>query len=511
MTTDDAGIGAARARERSLLQDERVYLQILDSIADLVLVKGSHSRILWANRAFREYYGMSNEQLRELVDAPFNAPDHTLQYIADDHRVFTSGQTLDIAQEPVTRHDGAVHQFNTMKSALRDASGEVCMTVGVSRDITENLRTRDDLIRAREQLERDRLAGFAAQLPGFLFQYRMYADGRDSVPFISARVTEYYGVSLEAVSGSATALFQNVDDPVLLRQVLRGAVTDHASVLNVHRVTTPDGRSRWMELLGQPVKETDGSVVFNGYVHDVTARHEVQLEREQLINELKDRNAEMEQFTYTISHDLKSPLVTIRGFLGAIEDDIRSGKSERALSDLARVRAAAEKMSKMLAELLELSRVGRAGHLPVQVRLQDVIDEVRETLAVSLAGTKAEIDVRGGELMVSADRTRLTQVFQNVIENAIKYRGAQASPRIEVDCRRVDGFVTCRVRDNGVGIAPAHHQRIFGLFEKLDPRSEGSGVGLALVKSIVELHRGKVWVESNGPGHGSTFVISLPA
>jgi PAS domain S-box-containing protein len=499
-----------REREVALLQQEGVYLQILDAIADMVLVKGARSRILWANRAFRDYYGMSNEQLRLLVDAPFNPPDNTLQYVADDERVFSTGQTLDIAQEVVTRHDGLAQQFNTVKSALRDEDGVVRMTVGVSRNITQSLRDRDELLRYREQLERDRLAAFASQLPGFLFQYRLRADGSEHVPFSSARVTEYYGASPEALAISAAPLFERVENPGQLQQALRGAASHQSSVHNVHRVQGPDGRHRWMELIGQPVREADGAVLFNGYVHDVTTRHEVQAEREQLISELKDRNTEMEQFTYTVSHDLKSPLVTIRGFLGAIEEDLREGKSERALSDLARVRVAAEKMSRMLAELLDLSRVGRHGHRPVEVRLLDLIEEVRELLAGRIADSGVVIEVSGGEVCVSADRTRLSQVFQNLIENAVKYMGDQSAPRVEIDCREAGEQVLCRVRDNGIGIAAAHHQRVFGIFEKLDPRSEGTGVGLALVKSIIDLHRGKVWVESAGPGLGSTFVFSMP-
>jgi|GEM_PF-6703191 len=114
----------------------RQYQQILDGIVDMVLVKGPKSRIIWANKAFRDYYNMTNEQLQELIDAPFNEPDYTQQYVKDDEYVFTTGETLDIPQEPVTRFDGEVRLFHTVKSALRDAEGKVVMTVGVSRDIT---------------------------------------------------------------------------------------------------------------------------------------------------------------------------------------------------------------------------------------------------------------------------------------------------------------------------------------------------------------------------------------
>lgn len=125
-----------KAAERKLRQSEQKYHQILDAITDMVLVKGPQSRIVWANKAFRDYYGMTNEQLQDLIDAPFNQPDYTLQYIRDDAYVFETGNTLEI-EEPVTRYDGTVRIFNTIKSLIRNEAGEKILTVGVSRDISD--------------------------------------------------------------------------------------------------------------------------------------------------------------------------------------------------------------------------------------------------------------------------------------------------------------------------------------------------------------------------------------
>ncbi len=123
--------------ETRLRETERMYRQMLDAISDLVLCKGPGSKIVWANKAFTDYYGMTNEQLHETIDAPFAEPDNTLQYVKDDAAVFETGEQLDIPREPVTRYDGEVRQFNTIKSPILDGSGNVVMTVGVSRDITE--------------------------------------------------------------------------------------------------------------------------------------------------------------------------------------------------------------------------------------------------------------------------------------------------------------------------------------------------------------------------------------
>jgi PAS domain S-box-containing protein len=135
----------------SNLHSEESFLQILNAIGDMVLVKGPESKLLWANEAFCKYYGMSNEQLRGIIDAPFSAPDNTLQYVIDDAKVFNSGKILDIPEENVTRHDGVSRQFHTVKTPIFDESKKVIMTVGISRDITERKEAEERLKIERER------------------------------------------------------------------------------------------------------------------------------------------------------------------------------------------------------------------------------------------------------------------------------------------------------------------------------------------------------------------------
>ena len=131
--------------ERRLKESESTYSQILDATQDLVLVKGEHSKILYANKAFQDFYGMNMEQLRGIIDAPFNAPEYTQQYMIDDAAVYRTGKNVDIPEEPVTRHDGQVFIFNTIKSPIFSTAGAVAMTVGVSRDITERKQAKEAL------------------------------------------------------------------------------------------------------------------------------------------------------------------------------------------------------------------------------------------------------------------------------------------------------------------------------------------------------------------------------
>ena len=233
---------------------------------------------------------------------------------------------------------------------------------------------------------------------------------------------------------------------------------------------------------------------------------------QQTIGEMERRNAELERFTYTVSHDLRSPLVTVLGFLGLLEQDIAAGRKESALADVARIRAAASTMERMLRELLELSRVGRVTSAPEEVPLAELAEEARQSLAGRLSAAGVELEVAGDLPVLYGERARLLEVVQNLVDNAAKFLGGRKDPRIAIGARHgANGQPVCFVKDNGIGIDPRHHQRVFGLFERLDPRVEGTGIGLALVKRIVEVHGGEVWVESDGDGQGSVFCFTLPS
>ena len=235
-------------------------------------------------------------------------------------------------------------------------------------------------------------------------------------------------------------------------------------------------------------------------------------ERRKLIAELERKNAELERFTYTVSHDLKSPLFTIRGFLGYLEQDALSGDQARLKSDIQRITDATEKMQRLLNELLELSRVGRLKNEFTCFPLGELVHEAAELVRGQLMARGVSLSIQGELPVVCGDRPRLTEVLQNLFDNAAKFMGDQKHPCIEVGSAAKDverDVPIFYVRDNGIGIAPEHHERVFGLFNKLDPKTDGTGIGLALVKRIIEVHGGKIWIQSE-VGKGSTFYFTLP-
>jgi signal transduction histidine kinase len=210
-----------------------------------------------------------------------------------------------------------------------------------------------------------------------------------------------------------------------------------------------------------------------------------------------------------VSHDLKAPLVTISGFMGFLEQDARKGDTEKLNKDISRINEAISKMERLLTELLELSRIGRMMNPPMDIPFAEVVNEALELVDGRLQAGRVQVEVEADLPSVYGDRARLVEVVQNLVDNAAKYMERQSDPKITIGVTKAEGKSVFFVQDNGIGIEPEQHNRVFGLFNKLDTNSEGTGIGLALVKRVIEVHGGKIWVESRGIGTGSTFYFTL--
>ena len=230
------------------------------------------------------------------------------------------------------------------------------------------------------------------------------------------------------------------------------------------------------------------------------------------LSELEAKNAELENFTYTVSHDLKSPLVTIGGFAGLLQDKIALGDMAGSDKDLARIKRSVEKMFDLLEDLLTLSRAGRFLNTPEDLCLEETIREAISLLAGRFEGKDPydTITLITPLPSVRYDKQRLVQILQNLIDNAIKFSGEGKDARIEIGTLLENNDLLVYVRDNGIGIKHEHQEKIFDIFFQLDPKREGTGLGLALIRRILSVHKGRLGVSSEGPGKGSTFSFTIP-
>ncbi|BDP42632.1 hypothetical protein DAETH_26010 [Deinococcus aetherius] len=226
--------------------------------------------------------------------------------------------------------------------------------------------------------------------------------------------------------------------------------------------------------------------------------------------ELARSNAELEQFAYIASHDLQAPIRAVTSFAGVIERKYGEHLDERGRLYLRQITNSGEHMKRLVDDLLAFSRVHTQQREPVLVDAAAVFDEVARRL--SAEGGHADAALTRGELpVVLADRQQLDQLLQNLISNGLKYRREGVAPRVHVSAERDGNFWRFSVQDNGIGIEPQYFERIFVIFQRLHGREafEGTGIGLAVCKKIVERHGGRLWLEST-PGHGSTFFFTLP-
>lgn len=239
-------------------------------------------------------------------------------------------------------------------------------------------------------------------------------------------------------------------------------------------------------------------------------QREAEAQRQELMARLEAINSEIERFTYLAFHDLRAPLITIKGFAGALKQDLEAGRHDQVQRDVQRIAGAADKMDEILSDLLEFARIGRVRRPSEDIESQQLALEALQKLEGLIRAKNINVKISSALPRVYGDRVRLREVFENLIENAAKYTSDREQPLIEIGTRWQEDEQIIFVRDNGQGVDPRYHNRIFELFEKLDPNTQGPGIGLALAKRIIEVHGGRIWVESNGEGQGSTLCFALP-
>ncbi len=263
-------IAALESTVEELQANITMYTQALDAVPDMVLIKGPQSRILYANKPFRDFYNMSLDELRDLIDAPFNEPDYTKQYIQDDAYVFSTGETLDIPQEPVTRHDGTVRSFHTVKSAIRDQQGKVVQTVGISRDITERNQTEAAL-----QESDTRFRNLADHVPIVFFLHS--SDGKPL--YVSPAYDALWGRPHAEVFQRPEVVMEGVHPDDYSTVMERSADIQHGPVEFEHRVVRPDGSVRWVASQAIPILGPDGERQRTvSFVTDITERKQMELD-----------------------------------------------------------------------------------------------------------------------------------------------------------------------------------------------------------------------------------------
>ncbi len=227
--------------------------------------------------------------------------------------------------------------------------------------------------------------------------------------------------------------------------------------------------------------------------------------------ELERSNDELEQFVYIVSHDLKSPLVTSMGFISIIRKLAGQGKYDQAIEKLDKVTNSIERMGQLINDLLEISRIGRADHDKKIIDLNVLLEQFAQSQSEQLNIAGFTLAIKPGFPTIYGNESRILQLFENILSNALKYaHNSHQPPILEIGSISHEDHSLVYCKDNGPGIESAFHQKIFGLFYRLDTQQEGSGIGLTIAQKVMKLHGGNIWIESS-PSEGTTFWLKFPA
>lgn len=393
-------------------------------------------------------------------------------------------------------------------STLRDSDGALIGAILVYRDVSERKEAelqRDLLHRAvLESEEVHRL--LSESVPQLVWRCR--ADGY--CDYLNSRWEEYTGLPETEHLGYNWINALHPDDRERTREAWMAAVRGECAYDIEYRMRNADGEYRWFKARASAVHNSSGQIVrWFGTSTDIDDQKRIEEKLAQQSEVLARSNAELQEFAYIVAHDLREPLRTIGGFTQLLArklpDDVKAARGEL----LRHIESGVERMDALIGGLLAYAIVSgkEAERRPV------ACDSVLQSALLDVAGTVQETEatiISGPLPTVLGDEIALVQLFQNLIGNALKYRGTEP-PRIEIRAEQCGACWQFQVKDNGLGIDREYHEEIFGLFKRAHSRKfEGIGLGLAYCKRIVEKHRGRIWVESE-PGKGSTFFFALPA
>lgn len=278
------------------------------------------------------------------------------------------------------------------------------------------------------------------------------------------------------------------------------------------------GRPIWVRLEARMVKTDDPSLGIVWAADDITDRKEAgerlaaaHRQLEEQAHDLARSNGELEQFAYVASHDLRQPLRQVASYVTLLEREYSDKLDDDGRTFIAFARSGAERMDRLIVDLLEYSRIGRKSNPMTPLALADVLAEAAGNLSVELQERRGSIDIAPTDLVLQGERSELMRLFQNLISNALKYCPNDRPPHVRVGIEAKDGQALITVEDNGIGIKEEFFERIFGIFQRLHGRQEyeGTGIGLAVCKKIVDHHKGRIWLDSV-VDQGTRFHVALP-
>jgi PAS domain S-box-containing protein len=483
--------------ERVAIESEHLAA-IVRSSDDAILSKDRNAIITSWNVAAERLYGYTAEEAVGQSVAIIIPPDRQGEELEIVRRILAGERVEHYATERI-RKDGRRIGVSLTASPIHGAGGEI---VGVS--------TQARGVSVAQQTEQ-RLAGAFEGAPIGIAVFSVEPGSFGRLEQVNAEMTRLLGYTQEELEAVAPGQLTHPDDAdrerVLIEELASGKRSSYGiEKRNRHK----DGRWIWVWLTVSLLNTEDPPRSAVAHVFDISERRSAETELERVRMNLERSNAELDQFAYVASHDLKEPLILLSAYARMLGERHGDDLDEEGRTFLGHVRDEANRMKAMIDDLLDYSRLQTRAEDAETVELSRALELALKTLAPRIEETQARVDVDGPLPRLDGSPAQFERLFRNLISNALKFRG-DGPPVIDVSAERGDGEWIVSVRDNGIGIDPAKAGRIFDVFQRLHSQDDyaGTGMGLAICKRIVERHRGRIWVEPV-PGGGSAFRFALP-
>jgi PAS domain S-box-containing protein len=491
-----------RKKVEEALRESQGYLENLFSYANApIIVWGSDFVITRFNHAFEELTGISAEEaIGKHLEILF--PEESCETSMAMINKTLSGERWEVVEIPIRRKSGEVRivLWNSANVFGQDGN-TIIATIAQGMDITERKKMEDSL-----KASENKYRVLVENLP-----QRVFFKGKDSV-YVSCN--ENYARDLKINPDEITGKTDYDFYPQGLAEKYRAddkRIMESGKREEIEEKYIRDGQEFIVFTVKTPVRDQNGNIAgIFGIFWDITERKKIEEQIRNYSIELEKSNKELDDFTYIISHDLKEPLRSIDAFSGFVLDDYKDKLDAEGKNYLERIRVNAIKMQELIEDLLDITRIERKRNPFEEIETGELVKEVKLRLEYAIKEKNVELIVSDSLPRIFCDRVRLTEVFANLVSNAIKFND-KPKPVIEIGCSEKDGFYEFYVKDNGPGIEEQYFEKIFEIFQRLGHReeTEGTGAGLTIARKIVQMHKGKVWVESK-VGEGATFYFTIP-
>ncbi|OWP85021.1 hypothetical protein BWK59_02300 [Flavobacterium davisii] len=487
--------------QQKILEKDKEELQVLSSIAKVnlnaVIICDKEGKIEWVNESFEKVTGYNNQEVIGKKPGSFlQGKETSRETVAYLKKQLSTGEPFNCEILNYTK-DKTKYWVRIHGQALKNSDGQIIKYFAIEEDISNEKSYQEAL-----KYEKEKYSSIIANMNLGLLE----VDNNDFILFSNQSFLDMSGYTANEIIGkNATELLANEKSKTLLadqNKARKQGISDSYEVL----AKTKKGEDRYWVISGGPNYDEKGNIIGSIGIHlDVTQQKNLELQKERLLLKLKKQNQQLNDYAQIVSHDLKSPLRSIHSLISWIKEDNLKEFSEQTLSYLEMIERKVEKMDHLIQGILTYSKIDTLENVYEEVNTNEIIQNIIQIIHIP---ENVKVTIANVLPIIQADQYRIQQLFQNLISNAVTYID-KPQGQVIVDYKDNNDSHLFSISDNGPGIAPENQDKIFTIFQSFTKHEKSTGIGLSIVKKIIENYKGEIWLKSQ-ENIGTTFFIKIP-